>query len=133
MRAETKIYLCETVRSLRSRKVSEMCLSRRNWRDDMGMLLNKLLKAHRKEQDDKYAQVKNRQGKRKPESEAADAAGGDAGAQATDAAISPGGSMKKMRLVISRPSEEPIGTALPQAPAAPCAATGSSADLEYDL
>ena len=95
----------------------------------MGMLLNKLLKAYRKEQDDKYAQVKNRQGKRKPD----DAAGADAGVQTAYAAVSPGGSIKKMRLVLSRPGEEPVNAALPQPPAAACSAAGSSADLEYDL
>ena len=106
----------------------------------MGTVLYKLLYNYRKEHDEKYAQVKSRQGKRKPDSEpgAADAAPADASPAAPPAATSKasGGGIKKMRLVLSRPSGGQVATASarPLADASsPAAAAQADAAAEFDL
>jgi|EP01043_Picozoa_sp_COSAG02_P028428 hypothetical protein len=109
----------------------------------MGTVLYKLLYNYRKEQDEKYAQVKSRQVKRKPESEpgAGDAAPADASAPAPPAATvkspkSPGGGIKRMRLVLSRPGGGQVAAALAQPPAdasSLVAASQADAPREFDL
>jgi hypothetical protein len=117
----------------------------------MGAVLNKLLQAYRKEQDEKYAQVKIRQwreldGRRKRKSESVDAppalgtAGAAAGEVAPTASTSKlpgtGGGVKKMRLVLSRssPATEGAGSAAPS-PGASSSTTPavSPASSEFDL
>lgn len=107
----------------------------------MGTLLNKLLKAYRKEHDEKYAQVKERQGrdvdgsrKRKPEeASGASAAAAAPPAQAGKSAGS-GTGVKKMKLVLSRPAGGQVGAALQQPSADASSAVASvREDNEYDL
>ena len=110
----------------------------------MGTVLNKLLAAYRKEQVEKYAQVKSRQTKRKPDSEprtadaAGDAANGDvaaAQAAAPKSPKSPGSGIKRMKLVLSRSSGEKVGATSVQPPAGgPLSSSAASpAGSEYDL
>eukprot|EP01043_Picozoa_sp_COSAG02_P008707 COSAG02_NODE_284_length_25691_cov_14.733354_9_plen_110_part_00 len=109
----------------------------------MGTVLYKLLYNFRKEHDEKYAQVKSRQGKRKPDSEpgAADAAPADASPPAPPAATvkSPkasGGGIKKMRLVLSRPSGGQVATASALSLAdvsSPAAAAQADVSGDFDL
>ena len=114
----------------------------------MGTVLNKLLAAYRKEQVDKYAQVKSRQTKRKPDSEprtedaAGDAANGDVAASQASAPKSPkspkspGSGIKRMKLVLSRSSGEKVRAASMQLPAgqgSSASSAASPAGSEYDL
>ena len=111
----------------------------------MGTVLNKLLTAYRKEQVEKYAQVKSRQTKRKPDSEprtagaAGDAANGDvaaAQASAPKSPKSPGSGIKRMKLVLSRSSGEKVGAASMRPPAgqgSSASSAASPAGSEYDL